>query len=106
MTTPRPILFLAFANDRDDRARTLRNLAEEARQVQRALAAAEQYGHCELVTRQNTPPAPPGRWRAAHAGQVSAFLPGGNVMFPACARLAQRSASCLCAHLAYGILYS
>lgn len=28
--TTRPILFLAFANNRDDRARYLRNLAEEA----------------------------------------------------------------------------
>ena len=45
----KPILFLAFANDRDDRARYLRNLAEEARQVQRILAAAEQRSHCELV---------------------------------------------------------
>ena len=49
----KPILFLAFANDRDDRARSLRNLAEEAR-------------------------------------QATAFLPGGNVMFPASARPAQR----------------
>lgn len=29
-TTFTPILFLATANDRDDRARDLRNLAEEA----------------------------------------------------------------------------
>ena len=28
-TTAKPILFLAFAHDRDDRARYLRNLAEE-----------------------------------------------------------------------------
>lgn len=48
-----PAILLAFANDRDDRARYLRNLAEEARQVQRALAAAEGRGHCELVLRQN-----------------------------------------------------
>ncbi len=52
-TTAKPILFLAFANDRDDRARYLRNLPEEARQVQRALAVAEGRGHCELVLRQN-----------------------------------------------------
>ncbi len=52
-TIAKPILFLATANDRDDRARYLRNLAEEARQVQRILAAAEQRGHCELVVRQN-----------------------------------------------------
>lgn len=53
MITSRPILFLATANDRDDRARYLRNLAEEARQVQRALAAAEARGYCELALRQN-----------------------------------------------------
>lgn len=45
-TTAKPILFLAFANDRDDRARTLRNLAEEAR---RALGAAEQRGQRNSV---------------------------------------------------------
>ena len=28
--SPKPVVFLAFANDRDDRARYLRNLAEEA----------------------------------------------------------------------------
>ncbi len=32
-----PVIFLATANDRDDRARDLRNLAEEAR---RALVSA------------------------------------------------------------------
>ncbi len=53
IATPVPAILLATANDRDDRARYLRNLAEEARQVQRALAAAEQRGHCELVSRQN-----------------------------------------------------
>ena len=53
ITVPKPVLFLATANDRDDRARYLRNLADEARQVQRALAAAEGRGHCELVLRQN-----------------------------------------------------
>lgn len=49
----KPVLFLAFANDRGDKGRYLRNLPEEARQVQRTLAAAEQRGHCELVLRQN-----------------------------------------------------
>lgn len=48
-----PVLLLAFANDRDDRTRYLRNLAEEARQVPKALGAAEQRGHCELAVRQN-----------------------------------------------------
>ncbi len=48
-----PVLFLATANDRDDRARYLRNLAEEARQVQGGLAPAEQRHHCALVLRQN-----------------------------------------------------
>lgn len=52
-TTAKPVIFLATANDRDDRARYLRNLAEEARQVRRALAAAETRGHCELLLRQN-----------------------------------------------------
>lgn len=50
---PMPVIFLSTANDRDNQARYLRNLSEEARQAQSALASAEQRGHCELVQRQN-----------------------------------------------------
>ena len=49
----KPIIFLAFANDRDDRARYLRNLAEEARRLREALAPAERAGLCQVVVRQN-----------------------------------------------------
>ena len=52
-STAKPILVLGFANDRDDRAPNLRNLAEKARQVQRILVATDQRGLCELVVRQN-----------------------------------------------------
>ncbi|HEY2738748.1 MAG TPA: CHAT domain-containing protein, partial [Thermoanaerobaculia bacterium] len=48
-----PVVFLAFANDRADKARTLRNLPQEQRQVREALVAAEQAGHCEVVERAN-----------------------------------------------------
>jgi hypothetical protein len=49
----KPILLMAFANDRDDRTSYLRNLAEEARQLERVLGAAEQRGHCQVVVKQN-----------------------------------------------------
>lgn len=51
----KPIIFLAFANDRDDRVRDryLRNLPEEARRLQRALEAAEREDLCEVVVKQN-----------------------------------------------------
>lgn len=49
----RPIIFLAFANNRDDRARYLRNLAEEARCLREALAPAERAGLCQVIVRQN-----------------------------------------------------
>ena len=49
----KPIIFLAFANDRDDRARYLRSLAEEARRLREALAPAERAGLCQVVVRQN-----------------------------------------------------
>ena len=49
----KPIVFLAFANDRERRARYLRNLPEEARQLRAGLAEAERAGLCELVVRQN-----------------------------------------------------
>ena len=55
MTTKdtKPVIFLAFANDRGGNIGYLRNLPEEARQVQAALAAAPQAGLCEVVVHQN-----------------------------------------------------
>ncbi|HEX5758348.1 MAG TPA: tetratricopeptide repeat protein [Thermoanaerobaculia bacterium] len=50
----RPVVFFfAFANDRDDRARYLRNLPEEQRRVREAVAEAVKAGHCEVVERNN-----------------------------------------------------
>ena len=46
-------VFLAFANDRADRARYLRNLPEEQRQVRAALEEAVEAGLCEIVERSN-----------------------------------------------------
>lgn len=48
-----PIVFLAFANDRVDKACYLRNLPQEQRQVREATATAEQAGLCEVVERAN-----------------------------------------------------
>ena len=50
---PKPIIFLAFANDRDDREKYLRNLPEEARRLEDALKEAEDKKLCETVTRSN-----------------------------------------------------
>jgi len=47
------VVFFAFANDRADASRYLRNLPEEQRQVRAAIAAAEKAGHCEVVERAN-----------------------------------------------------
>ncbi len=49
----KPIIFLAFANDRERRARYLRNLPEEARRLRSMLEGAERAGLCEVVVRQN-----------------------------------------------------
>ena len=46
-------IFFAFANDRVERARYLRNLPEEQRQVRDAMAAAVEAGLCEVVERAN-----------------------------------------------------
>jgi WD40 repeat protein len=46
-------VFFAFANDRAERARYLRNLPEEQRQVRDAMAAAVDAGLCEMVERAN-----------------------------------------------------
>ena len=50
---PKPVIFLAFANDRDDRVRYLRNLPEETRRLRETLSDAESKGLCELVVRTN-----------------------------------------------------
>ncbi|MEK6261073.1 MAG: AAA family ATPase [Planctomycetota bacterium] len=48
-TTKKPVIFLAFANDRDDTVNYLRNLPEEARQIREPLQRARRDGLCELV---------------------------------------------------------
>ncbi|HVF58806.1 MAG TPA: AAA family ATPase [Thermoanaerobaculia bacterium] len=47
------VVFFAFANDRDDRARYLRNLPEELRRVRDAMAPAVEAELCEVVERAN-----------------------------------------------------
>ncbi len=55
MTTERskPVVFLAFANARDDGVPYLRNLPQEARWLRLALRRAERAGLCQLVERNN-----------------------------------------------------
>ena len=48
-----PIVFLAFANEQDDRTRYLRTLAEEGRRLRHALEQAEAQGLCQLEVRTN-----------------------------------------------------
>ncbi len=50
---PKPIIFLAFANDRVDYSRYLRNLPIEQRQIREALESAQAAGLCEIVERNN-----------------------------------------------------
>jgi hypothetical protein len=53
MTQARPIIFLAFANDRSDGVGYLRNLPDEARRVDAALEPVRGAGLSEVVMRQN-----------------------------------------------------
>jgi hypothetical protein len=53
-STNKPVIFLAFANDRDDTVGYLRNLPDEARRLRDALGPAEQAGLCEVVVRSNS----------------------------------------------------
>ena len=50
----KPVIFLAFANDRDDTVGYLRNLPDEARRLSDVLQPAEQAGLCEVVVKQNS----------------------------------------------------
>jgi len=45
----KPIIFLAFANVRDDTVPYLRNLPDEQRQIREALEKARIAGLCEIV---------------------------------------------------------
>ena len=52
-TTSKPVIFLAFANDRDNTVGYLRNLPVETRRLREVLEPAEQAGLCEVVVRTN-----------------------------------------------------
>ena len=47
------VIFLAFANDRDNSLRYLRNLPDEARRLREVLETAEKADLCEVVIRSN-----------------------------------------------------
>lgn len=49
----KPIIFLAFANDKEDNARYLRNLPREMDGIRKALQKAVQAGLCEVIERAN-----------------------------------------------------
>ncbi|MBX2818134.1 MAG: SUMF1/EgtB/PvdO family nonheme iron enzyme [Rhodothermaceae bacterium] len=53
-TAQKPVIFLAFANDRQEGVRYLRNLPEEKRQILERLSEAEDAGLCEIVVKTNT----------------------------------------------------
>jgi WD40 repeat protein len=53
-TSNKPVIFLAFANDRNDAVGYLRNLPVEARKLREVLEPAERAGLCELVVRSNS----------------------------------------------------
>ena len=53
-TTHKPVIFLAFANDRDDTVGYLRNLPDEARRLRESLEPAAQSDLCEVVVRPNS----------------------------------------------------
>ena len=49
----KPVIFLAFANERVNSAGYLRNLAKEQREIRKVLEEAKQSGLCEVVERSN-----------------------------------------------------
>jgi len=53
-TITKPVIFLAFANDRDDTVGYLRNLPDEARRLRDVLQSAVDRGLCEVEVRSNS----------------------------------------------------
>lgn len=49
----KPVIFLAFANERNDQVSYLRNLTEEARNIRQALDIAKRNGLCDVEERSN-----------------------------------------------------
>jgi hypothetical protein len=49
----KPVIFHAFANERNDQVSYLRNLPEEARNIRQALDIAKRNGLCDVVERSN-----------------------------------------------------
>ncbi len=49
----KPVIFLAFANDKIDNTRYLRNLSVELTGIRKALESAQDAGLCEIVERSN-----------------------------------------------------
>lgn len=49
----KPVIFLAFANDKVDNARYLRNIPVEHNEIRKALQEADKQGLCEIVERAN-----------------------------------------------------
>ena len=47
----KPVVFLAFANDKEDSIGYLRNLGQETRRIRQVLEQSESQRHCELVIR-------------------------------------------------------
>ena len=52
----KPTIFLAFANDRSDDSRYLRNLPKEQRYIEDALLPAEAHGQCRIISVNNIIP--------------------------------------------------
>lgn len=50
----KPVIFLAFADVRDDSVQYLPNLPDEQRQIREALKRARVAGLCEILERPNT----------------------------------------------------
>jgi hypothetical protein len=53
MSSGGPVLVFAYANDRHDDKRFLRNLPEERRRMRKALQGAAEQGQCEVVVLPN-----------------------------------------------------
>lgn len=50
----KPVIFLAFANERNDQVGYLRNLPQEARNIRKALDLARRNKLCDVVERSNS----------------------------------------------------
>ncbi len=73
-----PTIFLAFANDQEDKNKYLRELPKELREIRAALEQAESQGLCNIIERANVTLTEISKVFHTHPSEIAIFHYGGH----------------------------